>query len=957
METVLTLVTKQQQQEEKDAAGEQEWGVKELRVSVKVAISDEIKWFCKGSRLLSLASAPVLTRAPEQWMKAAAAPGEQVMSFCLNSYSLGSGVPIVIDSPALEAVDSAETGAEEGVVPQAPKLITWEGMGSHIVFLCQASVEKLVESRCTGLAIECQFPKAPEEPKDPKAKGAPVPVEGPTLETTARGTLDLAAFMKTGVTESGETRAILSIQWTKPESQDDAQQGESDAELPREPLSVAVECQLRLTPALLQPAPAPRPKLLTPRDIVPAGAPLQVRLAAGEDLIAKQVSTIIESVANEYLEVLAEITAENDAAEARLESPPQSPAQHKRSPSIAKRPLSRSSNRTPPRAPVREDPNARLANVMGRLFYKLNSNGAYREIRDRLRSAVSKYVSENKAAYKEQGVLAETDVLYSIVYEQVMVLVHRSLNAKVEAARQGKVSLDEEKGKLTAKQVAKRLAETLALQLALAEDAVIQGDHEKAQEIFLTRITEAERACTSACDRDFLVDPRVYIEYGLFAMSKGREYQGVTADLMRKAIEIDDSSVQALVAYAALLLEAGTKADQHSEAFLVAASNHTSSTRKEDRQARIVAHGLMSLLESRIAASQPNFAQALAREEIEVANDVHAEILVLSSTVSKCLEWNLPVTAQAVLDKRAQLLANTEFESATISRINRYNSKLLEGWKRWACDDVNAAGDLFEQASEIDSAAPDAWVLIGTSFEDQKFALAKALECWELPVTKEQSIWRVQVPESKYRSELFRLGNIYLGESDFGSAKQVFLRLCKLASTPAAWVGVGVACQCLNELDSAIEALSQANCMDRENAETWGFLSLTCQQKAQQEGNQEYFKLAELALKQALDLGLSSSSLLHQLGTAFLETGQLTLARRALESASQMVPDDSFDLPVLIDFCKVLLLANRVEEATPILARLEKSAPETSLRELRRLAGKLSGKTRGVEDAREAFSA
>ncbi|XP_023314272.1 cilia- and flagella-associated protein 70-like [Trichogramma pretiosum] len=71
-----------------------------------------------------------------------------------------------------------------------------------------------------------------------------------------------------------------------------------------------------------------------------------------------------------------------------------------------------------------------------------------------------------------------------------------------------------------------------------------------------------------------------------------------------------------------------------------------------------------------------------------------------------------------------------------------------------------------------------------------------------------------------------RMGSQLIDNGDYKHALDVFLRACKSRPTCKTWLGVGISCYNLKEYDKSELALMEANSLDPEDAEVWGYLCL-----------------------------------------------------------------------------------------------------------------------------------
>ncbi|XP_043800114.1 cilia- and flagella-associated protein 70 [Apis laboriosa] len=71
-----------------------------------------------------------------------------------------------------------------------------------------------------------------------------------------------------------------------------------------------------------------------------------------------------------------------------------------------------------------------------------------------------------------------------------------------------------------------------------------------------------------------------------------------------------------------------------------------------------------------------------------------------------------------------------------------------------------------------------------------------------------------------------RLGYHYHNHGDFDRAKRIFLSVCKSSPSCITWLGVGKSCYELGQFHEAEISLSEANRINNQNPEVWGYLCL-----------------------------------------------------------------------------------------------------------------------------------
>lgn len=126
-----------------------------------------------------------------------------------------------------------------------------------------------------------------------------------------------------------------------------------------------------------------------------------------------------------------------------------------------------------------------------------------------------------------------------------------------------------------------------------------------------------------------------------------------------------------------------------------------------------------------------------------------------------------------------------------------------------------------------------------------------------------------------------RLGSLYVTEGLYEDAKYVYLQASRLSPSAFTWLGVGVSCYRLEELEQAEDALAEANILNNFDADVWGYLTLVCLQTGRvTEGDQ--------AFMQALKLDLTNGSLLTEIGEAYAAVDRYADAEQCLRRSIEL---------------------------------------------------------------------
>nr|DBA19215.1 TPA: hypothetical protein GDO54_015081 [Pyxicephalus adspersus] len=134
--------------------------------------------------------------------------------------------------------------------------------------------------------------------------------------------------------------------------------------------------------------------------------------------------------------------------------------------------------------------------------------------------------------------------------------------------------------------------------------------------------------------------------------------------------------------------------------------------------------------------------------------------------------------------------------------------------------EFEAANENLREASQIDHQNPDVWAFTG-HLRYLSGKKGEARECYEHALS-------LVSDASDMHPVYLRLGSIYLQEGEYEKAKKIYLMACKRSPTCLTWLGAGIACYRLEEMQEAEEPLSEANALNNRNPIVWGDLALVC---------------------------------------------------------------------------------------------------------------------------------
>uniref|UniRef100_A0A8C3DBD6 Cilia and flagella associated protein 70 n=1 Tax=Corvus moneduloides TaxID=1196302 RepID=A0A8C3DBD6_CORMO len=145
---------------------------------------------------------------------------------------------------------------------------------------------------------------------------------------------------------------------------------------------------------------------------------------------------------------------------------------------------------------------------------------------------------------------------------------------------------------------------------------------------------------------------------------------------------------------------------------------------------------------------------------------------------------------------------------------------LALAWTYLLQEDLPRCEECVCEAIRIDPTNPNVWAQKGHLCYLKK-DFDKAKNCYERVISFVEDAVDMHIV-------YLRLGSIYLEEKEYGRAKQIYLLACDNSASCLTWLGVGIACYRMKEMEEAEDALSEANALNNTNADVWGYLTLIC---------------------------------------------------------------------------------------------------------------------------------
>jgi len=517
------------------------------------------------------------------------------------------------------------------------------------------------------------------------------------------------------------------------------------------------------------------------------------------------------------------------------------------------------------------------------LLLSLNTSGQYNAFKNSLQRVVSQVIAEKFPQAPEKGT-PEAEKFYSDLYAFLIAEVNTSLNKMFK-------SYVEKEGVAQKTNAPNVKAEELLRLLELAVEAESADNKYRAMLLHEDRVTKSDAQAKAEYPGVFKAEP--WFGFASFCYRNSETEHG--GECLKQALSIEPNHVASLQNYASVMIEDYSESPQ-SEGFQSALAFLKSALKIElaatgQPHGSLRTHALLALyhkrsgvdLKDKVCNAELKVALKAATFEAdskEEANAVTTRASIWLNIAEHCADIR-----QLASCTFAITLAEDDEKKRTgniSSSMIRLNSKIL-GSKVCLYQGDNAAAlsaalEAVESESESGAAhlavANAYFATSGASAPSSSLSAKKSYTLAKAALIAEGTEPSVQL--------YLRLGNLYLQAGDFEPAKGTFLEGCsRYAKCSSLWLGVGIASLRLEQMADAEDALSEANILDNRNAEVWGYLALLCLSVK---------RLVEAAqcVDQSVRCGLTSASLLRELGNAYIAADQLqtaeSLLRRALAS-------------------------------------------------------------------------
>ncbi|CEG48031.1 Tetratricopeptide repeat-containing domain [Plasmopara halstedii] len=585
------------------------------------------------------------------------------------------------------------------------------------------------------------------------------------------------------------------------------------------------------------------------------------------------------------------------------------------------------------------------------LIYRLNTQGIYHLLKESLKKRIVPVIREaftrneivsdefvnNAQAELDMSMKGDAREQFGQLYTRLMHEVNAILkevfysdsNALLEkayAAAEGHPSLKEVKSVLN------------VLRIKALENEV-NGDFEKSEMLHLDRIAYAEQHAAHVkailhdqkltdrennCGLELLIN--AWYDYAFFCMSQTKLEKSVAA--LQECLRLDSHFILALIDLVGVHLELSDFAQVELivKNAVLDAKAAVQSSRVDSAEHCVLAHALFAYYFSQIEESDPtgNFmlfellnAQQMLQVkysggEINEASCLSAVWVILANYAYERKLWGIMQRSLHFAEKMTKTHDVYGCDLRVMKRVMEAEIIMRES-DAGAGEGEFRAIKILQEALEVDSYHPIAWLTLGKVYFRQDSHNTTAIECLQRSFEHHDLL----TSDASRLGLYLRLGLALLHSSQFEKADAVFLFACDKFRVASCWLGVGIANLRLEKWERAQMALAEANRLDHSNPDVWGYLALlaltahtsksTCDEKD-----------AMQFISKALEHNVSNPALLRELSNAFVAIDRLESAERLLRR-SLSCQDSILTRKTLAD---VLAAQNCAEDALRHYVRL-----------------------------------